>query len=129
MIITLSWLKNHLATPSNLEKIIKKLTDIGLEVEQVKETQNELEEMLRMVRANGWDRNLTANQQFKIRKANNIISEFDSKYTFYDLGFNFRPTEITGFLGLSQLEFLVKNILQYQSLILPPYILMLNQQK
>ena len=40
---------------------------------------NELEEMLRMVRANGWDRNLTANQQFKIRKANNIFSEFDSK--------------------------------------------------
>ena len=71
---------------------------------------NELEEMLRMVRANGWDRNLTANQQFKIRKANNIFSEFDSKYTFYDLGFNFRPTEITGFLGLSQLEFLLKNI-------------------
>ena len=42
MIITLSWLKNHLATSANLEKIINKLTDIGLEVEQVKEHQNEL---------------------------------------------------------------------------------------
>ena len=42
MIITLSWLKNHLATSANLEKIINKLTDIGLEVEQVKEAQNEL---------------------------------------------------------------------------------------
>ena len=42
MIITLSWLKNHLATSLNLEKIINKLTDIGLEVEAVKESQNEL---------------------------------------------------------------------------------------
>ena len=42
MIITLSWLKNHLATSANLEKIVNKLTDIGLEVEQVKEYQNEL---------------------------------------------------------------------------------------
>ena len=42
MIITLSWLKNHLATSANLEKIINKLTDIGLEVEQVKEHPNEL---------------------------------------------------------------------------------------
>ena len=42
MIITLSWLKNHLATSANLEKIINKLTNIGLEVEQVKEHQNEL---------------------------------------------------------------------------------------
>ena len=42
MIITLSWLKNHLTTSLNLEKIINKLTDIGLEVEGVKEAQNEL---------------------------------------------------------------------------------------
>ena len=42
MIITLSWLKNHLATSANLEKIIDKLTGIGLEVEGIKEGQNEL---------------------------------------------------------------------------------------
>ena len=42
MIITLSWLKNHLATSVNLEKIIDKLTGIGLEVEGIKEGQNEL---------------------------------------------------------------------------------------
>ena len=42
MIITLSWLKNHLTTSLNLEKIINKLTDIGLEVEGFKEAQNEL---------------------------------------------------------------------------------------
>ena len=71
---------------------------------------NELEEMLRMVRANGWDRNLNSDQQFKIRKAHNITSEFESKYTFYDLGYNLRPTEITGFLGLNQLLYLNENI-------------------
>ncbi len=67
-------------------------------------------EMLRIVRANGWDRNLTAAQQVKWRKKYNINSEFDAKYTFYDLGFNFRPTEITGFLGLYQMQFLDENI-------------------
>lgn len=66
----------------------------------------EYAEMLRIVRANGWDRNLNARQQLKLRKKNNIDSEFEAKYTFYDLGFNFRPTEITGFLGLYQLQFL-----------------------
>jgi CDP-6-deoxy-D-xylo-4-hexulose-3-dehydrase len=70
----------------------------------------ELSEMLRIVRANGWDRNLDANQQFKIRKKFQIKTEFDAKYTFYDLGYNFRPTEITGFLGLKQLEFLEDTI-------------------
>ena len=42
MIITLSWLKDHLSTNSNLGKIIDKLTDIGLEVEGIKENQGEL---------------------------------------------------------------------------------------
>lgn len=70
----------------------------------------EFAEMLRIVRANGWDRNLNAKQQVKWRKKYNISSEFEAKYTFYDLGFNFRPTEITGFLGQFQLQFLDSNI-------------------
>jgi CDP-6-deoxy-D-xylo-4-hexulose-3-dehydrase len=70
----------------------------------------ELAEMLRIVRANGWDRNLSAIQQYKWRKKYNVCSEFDAKYTFYDLGCNFRPTEITGFLGYYQLRFLKENI-------------------
>lgn len=70
----------------------------------------ELAIMLRIVRANGWDRNLSARQQFKLRKKFNINSEFDAKYTFYDLGFNMRPTEITGFLGQYQMQFLDENI-------------------
>jgi CDP-6-deoxy-D-xylo-4-hexulose-3-dehydrase len=70
----------------------------------------DLAEMLRIVRANGWDRNLTAQQQHKWRRKFDIDSEFDAKYTFYDLGFNMRPTEITGFLGQYQMRFLEENI-------------------
>ncbi len=70
----------------------------------------EFGEMLRIVRANGWDRNLTAEQQFRWRKKYNVNSEFEAKYTFYDLGFNMRPTEITGFLGQYQMRFLDDNI-------------------
>ncbi len=67
-------------------------------------------EMLRITRANGWDRNLPKHRQKYWRKNYKISSEFNAKYTFYDLGFNMRPTEITGFLGLSQLKLLDKNI-------------------
>jgi CDP-6-deoxy-D-xylo-4-hexulose-3-dehydrase len=71
-------------------------------------------EMLKIVRANGWDRNLTAAQQSKWRKKYQIESEFQAKYTFFDLGYNLRPTEITGFLGLYQLQFLDQNIQKRQ---------------
>jgi len=70
----------------------------------------ELAEMLRIVRANGWDRNLDTVQQTTIRTRFGIENEFDAKYTFYDLGYNLRPTEITGFLGQYQIQFLEKNI-------------------
>lgn len=66
----------------------------------------ELAEMLRIVRANGWDRNLDAGQQMKWRSRYNVKSEFQAKYAFYDLGYNLRPTEITGFIGNFQLKFL-----------------------
>jgi len=70
----------------------------------------ELADMLKMVRANGWDRNLSALKQKELRKTHSIPSEFEAKYAFYELGFNFRPTEITGFLGNSQLVYLPENI-------------------
>ena len=69
----------------------------------------DLAEMLVIVRANGWDRNLSAAQQQKWRQQYGITSEFEAKYTFYDLAYNFRPTEITGFLGLQQLQYLDAN--------------------
>jgi len=70
----------------------------------------EMSEMLRIVRVNGWDRNLTASQQHKWRKKYQVLSEFQAKYTFYELGYNLRPTEITAFLGRCQLKYLQDNI-------------------
>lgn len=70
----------------------------------------ELAEMLSLVRSNGWDRNLTKAQQKKWRDRYQVPSEFQAYCTFYDLGYNFRPTEITGFLGVRQLQFLPANI-------------------
>ena len=42
MIITLPWLKEHLKTKANQKEIIDKLTNIGLEVEGIKENLGEL---------------------------------------------------------------------------------------
>lgn len=63
----------------------------------------ELANMFVMARANGWDRNLPAAEQARLRQGHAIQSELYAKYVFYDLAFNVRPTEITGFLGLQQL--------------------------
>ena len=66
----------------------------------------ELSDMLRLVRAHGWDRNLSLESQNKIRNKHNVNSTFYSRYTFYDLGYNLRPTEINGYLGNLQLKYL-----------------------
>ena len=70
---------------------------------------DELYQVLKMTRANGWDRNLTAAQQTKLRMPYDI-SPFNAKYSFFELGFNLRPTEITGFLGQHQMNYLEENI-------------------
>jgi len=75
----------------------------------------DLAEMLVISRANGWDRNLTAVQQQKWRSRFDVKSQFEAKYAFYELGFNVRPTEITGFLGLYQMQFLDENISRRQA--------------
>ena len=41
MILTLSWLKNHLNTKANINQVVEKLTNIGLEVEAVNENSSE----------------------------------------------------------------------------------------
>jgi CDP-6-deoxy-D-xylo-4-hexulose-3-dehydrase len=60
---------------------------------------NKLADMLSLVRAHGWDRNMDFAKQDKIRKKFKVNSTFYSRYTFYDLGYNLRPTEISGFIG------------------------------
>lgn len=71
----------------------------------------ELATMVRIVRAHGWDRNLNKDIQQGMRTKHNVNSTFYSRYTFYDLGYNLRPTEICGFLGLQQLQY-AKEIIQ-----------------
>jgi phenylalanyl-tRNA synthetase beta chain len=44
MILTLSWLKNHLSTKASINEITEKLTNIGLEVEGIKEGSGNLSE-------------------------------------------------------------------------------------
>lgn len=61
---------------------------------------------LRIVRAHGWDRNLDIRTQNTIRKQFGVATSFYSRYTFYSLGYNLRPTEIAGYLGLLQLPYL-----------------------
>jgi len=66
----------------------------------------DLEVMLQFVRAHGWDRDLTKQKQLKVRVDNNVNSTFYSRYTFYDLGYNLRTTEINGFIGNEQMKYL-----------------------
>jgi len=46
MIISLSWLKNHLTTKANLNKVAERLTEIGLEVEDIKSSNNNLDNFI-----------------------------------------------------------------------------------
>lgn len=65
---------------------------------------DELADMLSLVRAHGWDRNLEFSKQDEIRKKFKVNSTFYSRYTFYDLGYNLRPTEINGFIGNQEIK-------------------------
>ena len=67
-------------------------------------------EMLKMVRSNGWDRQLSLKSQKKLKKKFRT-NDFYSKYTFYNLAYNLRPTEINAFVGIEQLKKLKKNLL------------------
>ena len=46
MITPLSWLRNHLATKANLNQVAERLTEIGLEVENIKSSSNNLDNFI-----------------------------------------------------------------------------------
>jgi len=69
----------------------------------------ELADMLLMVRAHGWDRNLSPEKQQALRTKHHV-GDFNARYTFYESAFNIRATEITGFLGRLQLPMLEETI-------------------
>lgn len=69
-------------------------------------TDNEdLYEMLIMARAHGWSRNNSEKIKNYLKEKHKMDDFYDS-YAFYYPGYNLRPTEITGFLGLDQLKYL-----------------------
>ena len=64
-------------------------------------THNEdLYEMLKLVRAHGWSRD----------SKNFIDEDFYSKFTFKDLAYNLRPQEINGVIGNFQIKLLKENL-------------------
>lgn len=65
----------------------------------------ELAAMLKMVRSHGWTRNISAEEQAVLREKHGVTDFYD-RYTFYDLAYNLRPTDIQGFVGLTQLPYL-----------------------
>ena len=65
----------------------------------------ELHNALLSVREHGWGRGLNKEKREFLKKKHEI-SDFYEKYTFYTLGYNLRPTEITGFLGCEQLRYI-----------------------
>ena len=83
----------------------------------------ELYELLVSMRSHGWDRDLSVETQSKLQEEWNV-SEFDSLYTFYYTGYNFRSTDLQAYIGLSQIDKLDKwgriranNFETYQKLI------------
>lgn len=64
-----------------------------------------LYENLLMTRIHGWSRNLSIESQKKLQQKYNI-NDFYNKYTFYDLAYNARPSEINGFIGNNQMNYI-----------------------
>ena len=65
---------------------------------------DELHDYLIMGRAHGWDRNVSPERQASLRSTSGVDA-FYAKYTFYDIASNFRPSEINGFVGNTQIGF------------------------
>ena len=63
----------------------------------------ELYNILKSIRAHGWNRDL--DEPFKSELKNNFeIDEFKDLYTFYYAGFNLRSTDLQAFIGINQLD-------------------------
>ena len=88
----------------------------------------DLYNLLKCIRSHGWDRDNDDYYQKDLRNKYSINDEFESLYTFYNMGFNFRSTDLQAFLGINQLEkakFVIekrnKNYQLYHSLIKSPF--------
>lgn len=63
----------------------------------------EIYNILKSIRAHGWDRDLDEEFKMKLREKYNV-DNFKSLYTFYYPGFNLRSTDLQAFIGIKQLD-------------------------
>jgi len=68
---------------------------------------SELNDIIVSMRSHGWDRDWSNEKQKEYRDKYNI-DDFNSLYTFYYPGFNFRSTDLQAFIGLTQVDKLDK---------------------
>lgn len=81
----------------------------------------ELNKMLALVREHGWNRGLSPKEKEELHKTHGIKPDLYQKYVFYDLAYNLRPTEITGFLLKENLRYADEIIKRRQSNFLDIY--------
>lgn len=62
---------------------------------------SEIADIVKMMRAHGWIRELEDNKR---RKLEILRPEIDSRFFFAELGYNLRPTEIQGAFGIHQVK-------------------------
>lgn len=63
----------------------------------------EVYNLLKMLRSHGWDRDLDADAQKKLRDKWGV-DDFSALYTFYEPGFNVRSTDLQAVIGINQLD-------------------------
>ena len=69
----------------------------------------ELYNILKSIRAHGWDRDL--DEPFKSKLKDGFErDEFKDLYTFYYPGFNLRSTDLQAFIGIHQMDKIEKNV-------------------
>ena len=70
--------------------------------------------ILKSIRAHGWSRNISQIDRDRLTKKFSIDPFYES-YSFFELGFNFRPSEINGFIGNLQLLYLNEMVKKRES--------------
>ena len=63
----------------------------------------ELYNILKSIRAHGWDRDLDDDYKTKLKEEHEV-NEFKDLYTFYYPGFNLRSTDLQAYIGILQMD-------------------------
>lgn len=64
---------------------------------------DDIADVIRMIRSHGWDRDLSESSR-KVLRDEYDVCEFDALYKFYYAGFNLRSTDLQAYLGLRQVD-------------------------